>query len=70
MKPMQTAKALPLRGAQLDPDTYHDARQLGRGWDVYHLEQEWRVWMTERPRDPDKAFLGFAWKRVEKCGKA
>jgi len=51
-----------LTGA-LDPDTYETARALAPGWDVYVLEQEWREWMTEPPRNPDAAFLGFCRKR-------
>ena len=26
------------------------------GWDVRHLEREWRDWVTEPPRDPEAAF--------------
>jgi len=48
---------------ELDPDTYETARALAPGWDVYVLEQEWREWMTEPPRNPDAAFLGFCRKR-------
>ncbi|MDY6981004.1 MAG: replication initiator protein A [Pseudomonadota bacterium] len=57
---------LPDHGATigpLDPDTYETARALAPGWDVYVLEQEWRAWMTEPPRNPDAAFLGFCRKR-------
>jgi len=48
---------------QLSPDTYNDAKTSAPGWDIYYLEGEWRSWMhqggMEKPRDPDKAFLGF-----------
>jgi plasmid replication initiation protein len=47
---------------QLDPETYHDARIVAPGWDVYYLEREWREWMTEPPRDADAAFVGFCRK--------
>jgi len=47
----------------LDPETYHDARTVAPGWDVYELEHKWRDWIhmsgSEPPRDPDAAFIGF-----------
>lgn len=50
----------------LNPETYHDARIVAPGWDVYYLEREWREWITEAPRDPDAAFLGFCRKWTER----
>jgi hypothetical protein len=51
------------RFPMLDPETYHDARTLAPGWDVYHLEKEWqRFWYESgQPelKNPDAAFLGF-----------
>lgn len=47
---------------------YHDARTVAPGWDVYYLEQEWREWITEPPRDVDAAFVGFCRKWFEKRG--
>jgi hypothetical protein len=53
----------------LHPETYHDARTVAPGWDVYELERSWRDWFSmsgsEPPRDPDAAFLGFcrAWQQ-------
>ncbi len=38
---------------------YEAARAAAPGWDVYRLEQEWREWMTEPPRNSDAAFAGF-----------
>lgn len=55
-------------GSALDPETYHDARLLAPGWDIRHLEQEWRDWMTESPQNADKAFLGFCKKWYERRG--
>lgn len=56
----------------LSPETYHDARTVAPGWDVYAIEREWREWMAEYdiepPRDPDKAFIGFCRKWAEKRG--
>src|SRR5271166_6263457 len=31
----------------LDPETYHDARTVAPGYDVYYLEQEWRNFWVE-----------------------
>ena len=53
---------------QLDPETYHDARTVAPGWDVHCLEQQWREWMTEPPRNVDAAFIGFCRKWFEKRG--
>ncbi|MBU0781964.1 MAG: replication initiator protein A, partial [Alphaproteobacteria bacterium] len=59
--------------SRLDPDTYSKAREAAPGWDVYHLEQEWRVWMADggldAPANPDKAFLGFCRKIYERRGR-
>lgn len=52
----------------LDPETYHDARTVVPGWDVHFLEQQWREWITEPPRNSDAAFIGFCKKWYEKRG--
>ncbi|TRD15430.1 replication initiator protein A [Palleronia caenipelagi] len=52
----------------LDPETYEMARDAAPGWDVRVIEQEWRAWMTERPRNPDAAFIGFCAKWSAKRG--
>ncbi|MEZ6104399.1 MAG: replication initiator protein A [Pirellulaceae bacterium] len=52
----------------LSADAYHDARLAAPGWDVYLLEQEWRAWMTEPPRNPEAAFVGFCRKWFERRG--
>jgi hypothetical protein len=52
----------------LNSETYHDARNLAPGWDVYYLEGEWLDWITEAPRDPDAAFMGFCKKWYERRG--
>lgn len=56
----------PLRG--LNPEAYNDARIVAPGWDVYYLEQEWRGWIIEAPRDPEAAFIGFCKKWYERRG--
>ena len=53
----------------LDPDTYHEARMAAPGWDVRTLEQEWREWATEVPRDANAAFVGFCRKAYQKRGR-
>ena len=53
---------------QLRSETYEDARDTAPGWDIYYLEREWREWITEAPRDPDRAFLGFCRKWYERRG--
>lgn len=53
----------------LKPETYERARQVAPGWDVHHLEREWRDWIFEPPRDADGAFVGFCRKWFEKRGK-
>lgn len=58
----------PVSVGTLSPETYHDARTVAPGWDVYYIEAEWRDWMTESPRDPDAAFIGFCKKWYERRG--
>ncbi len=54
----------------LDPETYHDARTVAPGYDVYYLEQQWRSFWIESGRpeltNPDAAFLGFCKSRHSK----
>ncbi|MCA9093083.1 MAG: replication initiator protein A [Planctomycetaceae bacterium] len=60
----------PCQMGPLNPETYNDARIVAPGWDVYLLEREWREWITEVPRDPDAAFIGFCRKWTELRGPA
>lgn len=53
----------------LDPEIYDTARVLAPGWDIHHLESEWRSWITEPPRNSEAAFLGFCRKWFETRGK-
>ena len=53
----------------LDPEVYEMARAAAPGWDVRHIEAEWRAWATERPKNPEMAFLGFCRKWFEKRGR-
>lgn len=54
----------------LDPETYHDARTVAPGYDVYYLEEQWRsFWMDSgQPelKSPDAAFLGFCRSRYQR----
>ncbi|MCB1810895.1 MAG: replication initiator protein A, partial [Candidatus Competibacteraceae bacterium] len=54
----------------LSPAIYEQAKQYAPGWDVYYIEQEWRDWLTEPPRNADAAFLGFCKKWYAKRGPA
>ncbi|NCC23495.1 MAG: RepB family plasmid replication initiator protein [Alphaproteobacteria bacterium] len=55
---------------RLRPETFEKARALAPGWDIYEVEREWREWITETPRNPDAAFLGFCRKWAEIRGPA
>jgi len=66
---VEKAEPSVLTGIQLSPETYHDAKTVAPGWDIYALEREWHSWMTEPPRDPDAAFLGFCRKVFERKGR-
>ncbi len=67
MKPAAPEKTL---FPTLDPETYHDARTVAPGYDVYYLEQEWRNFWVEsgKPelKNPDAAFIGFCKSRNNK----
>ena len=60
----QLPPPLPVHARMLDPETYAVARLVAPAWDVYFLEREWREWITESPRDPDAAFIGFCKKWI------
>jgi hypothetical protein len=56
----------------LDNRAYEDARKAAPGWDVYQLEQEWRIWLGENeiiPKQPEKHFLKFCATWFEKRGR-
>lgn len=59
-----------LNAPVLNPETYHDARTVAPGYDVYWLEQEWRDWWHESGKpllqDPDRAFIAFCKRRHER----
>ena len=70
MPVLQSQQSDMISDVQLDPETYHDARTVAQGWDVYYLEHIWRNWVTERPRNPDKAFISFCDKYARNHGAA
>lgn len=49
------------QGASLRAETYETARLRHPGYDIYHVEGEWRRWAAdkEQPRDADRAYLAF-----------
>ena len=53
----------------LKSETFERAREAAPGWDIRFLEQEWRSWMSEPPRNADAAFLGFCRKWFERKGR-
>ena len=53
----------------LKPETYDKARTAAPGWDVRVLEQEWRAWAGEVPKNADAAFVGFCKKRFAEKGR-
>jgi hypothetical protein len=53
----------------LKPETYDRARRAAPGWDVRVLEQEWRAWAGEVPKNAEAAFLGFCKKRFAEKGR-
>ena len=57
-------------GCLISGEGYERARAVARGWDVYAIESEWRVWMADKgmdpPKNPDRAFVGFAKTWAEK----
>lgn len=59
---------LDARGAPLRTETYETARLRHPGYDIYYVEGEWRDWAKGKPPadDPDRAFLAFFRKFVER----
>lgn len=55
----------------LEPEAYHDARQVAPGWDVYVLEAEWRRWCAAEeiePKHPVRHYVKFCKSWAEKRG--
>lgn len=56
---------------QLKTETYEKAKAAAPGWDVYHLENQWRDWIAtkENPRNPDAAFIAFCKQKYRRQGR-
>lgn len=68
---LATEAAEPWTG-RLDGDVYGDVRNVAPGWDPYHIEQEWRVWLGENeivPKHPERHFVKFAQSWFEARGR-
>jgi hypothetical protein len=54
----------------LDLETYHDAKTVAPGYDVYALEEQWRSFWVDsgKPelKSPDAAFIGFCKSRYKR----
>ncbi len=65
-KPDKSAVRFPV----LDAETFHDARGVAPGYDVFYLEQEWRNWWFESGMpelgNPGKAFVAFCRSRYQR----
>lgn len=66
-----TVEVKPWQGS-LDPETFHEARTVAPGWDVYVIEQAWRAWLMDNeisPNHPDRHFIKFCKSWFEKRGR-
>lgn len=57
---------------RLDDDAYHEARLAAPGWDVRHVEHEWRQWLGENeitPKNPTRHFVKFCKSWFENRGR-
>lgn len=57
----------------LPTEAYDEARAAAPGWDIYHLEQQWREWLGENeiePKFPARHFVKFCRTWYEKRGPA
>ena len=66
MRPLIEGTPLPFA---LRPETYEKAKQAAPGFDVYALEQHWLEWIakkSEKPKNPDGAFIGFCRAKAKK----
>lgn len=56
---------------RLQTETYLKAKIAAPGMDIYYLESEWQAWICEkgeRPKNPDKAFIGFCKMKAKQHG--
>lgn len=71
----KAVKSNHLSGPLLDPvylttSDFERAKAAAPGWDVYHLEQEWREWIATKgqPEKPGSAFIAFCRKKHQRGG--
>ncbi|MEA1053198.1 replication initiator protein A [Lamprobacter modestohalophilus] len=58
---------------RLSTEAYEEAKRVAPGWDVYHLESQWRAWLSENeiePTFPDRHFQKFCRSWYERRGPA
>ena len=67
----RAGEAAELFDGALSAEAFEDARAAAPGWDVYGLEQEWRLWCGKEeiePRSPNRHFIRFCQSWYEKRG--
>lgn len=70
---MSGQSTLPFHEVHLKPRTFETAKKLAKGWDVYHIESEWRsmiVDKAEMPENPDASYIGYVKWFVRQHGSA
>jgi len=58
---------------RLSTEAYEEARKAAPGWDVYHLEAQWREWLSANeiePKFPARHFAKFCRSWYERRGPA
>jgi len=76
-RPEQPKLAAPLAPAasspgahylQLPTTAYEQAKKVAPRYDVYHLEQQWREWMKDKPipKNPAGAFVNFCRSKAKR----
>ena len=60
----------PSHSIRLTPSDFEKAKQVAPGWDIYHLEQEFRRYVAKKglPDNPGAAFVGFCRKKHQREG--
>src|SRR5690606_15587439 len=71
-QPVGGGTAIETWQGHLSPEAYEDARNHAPGWDIYMLEERWRIWLGENeiePKHPDRHFVKFCMSWYEKRGQ-
>ena len=58
---------------RIDAKGYETARKFAEGWDMHHLENQWRAMLAKRaslPKNANGSFIGFVKSYVRRHGKA